>query len=130
MGILRSIDFEILEDGDLLGEVGLLDLSDFLPQLLLLLLLSLYGCQVGLEREEVLANFVHPQRLRQFGVGPPVVGGLHFSRAWVGDVQFGLDGPQTGQHVILIILAVVCGEPVINKRNSDGSERFSEVQLS
>ena len=46
-----SVDFEIFEDGNLLGEVSLLYLCYFLSIFLLLFLLPLDRWQVGLKHE-------------------------------------------------------------------------------
>lgn len=85
---------------------------------------------VWLEGEEVLADLVHPQGLGERWVLAPVVHRLHLSRTSIGDVHFGFDGPEASQHVILVLLAVIGGEPVVDEGNGHRSQRPGEVELS
>ena len=96
-----SVDLEIFEDLQLLGEVRALQFLHLLPVLLLLSFLFLDCPVVRLVRVQVFPRLVHPHWLSQPPVLLPAITGPHFGGVGVRQGQGGVQRSEASQHIIL-----------------------------
>ena len=113
----------------MLGEICFFNLGYSLSQLPLFLLLPLYCFNVGLERKQVLANLIHPQRLGELGIDTPVVGRSHLSVAGLGYLDFCLYRSQTSQDELLVLQLIFRLKPVVDEGDSHRGYGFCEIEL-